>query len=371
MAVYLNQKNQIDCFGLQLMQENQAFHVLRVVPDSFGNMFGFQCGWKVARINNKNASVAALHRAIQNCFAAQNASLILSIYSDAGKLKKVALPVRAPVNDLRQGMMMFKLQMLAGLRIDCYSCNGQLKFFISSILKNSRIEYSGLRLCDQIQFVNNQSAESLKSLLLLLMNSDAIVMKVRGFEGAVKSIRLARSMFLPDKEQLLVENAASKGESCVSKLLSSLGENYIELKNVMLPSGNNRATEIDHVLVCPNGVFAIETKYLSGHVVGSDNEKEWIQYNAYGTKCFFNPVWQNNYSVWALEKLFKKNFIGYPVYSVVVLLNCTYDVPSNAPVVAPEDLCSFILNHSRVIPVSDLKTICNLIRAEQVKSFYF
>jgi hypothetical protein len=62
-----------------------------------------------------------------------------------------------------------------------------------------------------------------------------------------------------------------KGESKVIKTLNSLPSDYVVLNDVVLPDSKGN---VDHVLIGPNGVFAIETKNYSGYV--KCEEEQWF-----------------------------------------------------------------------------------------------
>jgi hypothetical protein len=62
-----------------------------------------------------------------------------------------------------------------------------------------------------------------------------------------------------------------RGESKVTEALKSLPGDYVVLNDVVLPDSKGN---VDHVLIGPNGVFAIETKNYSGHV--KCEEERWF-----------------------------------------------------------------------------------------------
>ena len=66
-------------------------------------------------------------------------------------------------------------------------------------------------------------------------------------------------------------------ENIVSDELSKLGDDYCELRSIILPLSSRQGTEIDHILIGPKGIFVIETKCLSGYVMGCDKDKYWVR----------------------------------------------------------------------------------------------
>ena len=92
------------------------------------------------------------------------------------------------------------------------------------------------------------------------------------------------------------------GEYTINLNISRLGKEYKQLDNLMLWI-NGKTTEIDHVVVSPTGIFAIETKNRAGYIYGSENQREWTQvFNKNSKYKFPNPIWQNNYHIRALKQ---------------------------------------------------------------------
>lgn len=66
--------------------------------------------------------------------------------------------------------------------------------------------------------------------------------------------------------------AGHRGQRLVVGLLSSLGDEYYLLNNLQLPGRNQ---DVDHLVVGPNGVFALETKHDRGRITWRDGQ--WYQ----------------------------------------------------------------------------------------------
>jgi hypothetical protein len=64
---------------------------------------------------------------------------------------------------------------------------------------------------------------------------------------------------------------ARRGEARVAEILKSLPDDYVLLNDLVLPGSKGN---IDHVLIGPNGVFAIQTKNYSGFVKCEDDQ--WL-----------------------------------------------------------------------------------------------
>ncbi len=82
---------------------------------------------------------------------------------------------------------------------------------------------------------------------------------------------------------------------------------YSVFHDVTLRSGrteNGPATQIDHVVVSPYGVFVIETKHYSGWIFGAERDPQWTRVRFRSKQKFQNPLLQNQCHVRALQELF-------------------------------------------------------------------
>lgn len=93
------------------------------------------------------------------------------------------------------------------------------------------------------------------------------------------------------------------------------------LFNCYIPSGNNRTTEIDVLLICSRGLFVIESKNFSGWIFGNENNKYWMQSLPKRQVAkdkifwFYNPILQNAYHIRHLRNLIRKYL---PIWSIIV-----------------------------------------------------
>src|SRR5262245_47960315 len=107
------------------------------------------------------------------------------------------------------------------------------------------------------------------------------------------------------------------GETLVraSARLALPAETYHSYHNATLPSLDG-TTQVDHVVICRFGVFAIETKHMKGWIFGGEHDAQWTQRIFKQTYKFQNPLRQNYKHVKALEAA-----LGLPldqIHSVVV-----------------------------------------------------
>ena len=66
--------------------------------------------------------------------------------------------------------------------------------------------------------------------------------------------------------------AGLKGQRILPRMLAGLDDNYYLLNNLNLPG---RSDDIDHLVIGPNGLFALETKHHRGRIFWRDGE--WYQ----------------------------------------------------------------------------------------------
>ena len=66
--------------------------------------------------------------------------------------------------------------------------------------------------------------------------------------------------------------AGLQGQERIPEILAHLGDDYYLLNNLKLPG---RADDVDHMVIGPNGIFALETKNHRGHIFW--REGQWYQ----------------------------------------------------------------------------------------------
>lgn len=83
--------------------------------------------------------------------------------------------------------------------------------------------------------------------------------------------------------------------------------------NIVDDRGNNH--QIDHVVICSNGIFCIETKHMSGSVLADPKRKEWYQLSYGRSYPFYNPLMQNETHARVLAK-----YLGgkWPIHQITV-----------------------------------------------------
>ena len=102
------------------------------------------------------------------------------------------------------------------------------------------------------------------------------------------------------------------------ELFSSLNGNSKILMNLNIPVSETTTTEIDLLLIHETGFYVFEVKHYKGTIYGNSSENLWTQYfRTAKNQTFKNPVFQNNYHINALKKLYP----SAPIHSFVVFTN--------------------------------------------------
>lgn len=91
------------------------------------------------------------------------------------------------------------------------------------------------------------------------------------------------------------------------------------LKNLYIPIGYGKTTEIDVIMIHRKGIFVFESKNYSGWIFGSRNDRYWTQSLKGGQKNrFYNPILQNQTHINALSRIVKidsDKFISMIIFS--------------------------------------------------------
>ncbi len=150
------------------------------------------------------------------------------------------------------------------------------------------------------------------------------------------------------------------GECRVAELLSMFPDDWYIFNDVILESA-----QIDHILICPKGVYTIETKNYSGEIYGDSKEFEWTQIIGDKLIAFYNPVKQANKHSFILGKNIRNQGFGIYVNSLVIFTSDSVDikvVSPDVPVFHVSDLKKFFEDKEDKIPSNKCAEISNYIQ---------
>jgi len=149
-----------------------------------------------------------------------------------------------------------------------------------------------------------------------------------------------------------------KGESRVEEVLRELDDSYILINNVRLPEGGGN---IDHVVVGPTGVFAIETKNIKGNFVCEGDN--WYKIKNGKIRRIRSISRQARQNAYRLRMMLKSHGCDQFVHGIVVLTGkCKVDlINPSVPVLGPDGLVKFIRNANTKIPMRRVYEIVGII----------
>ncbi|MCX7981505.1 MAG: NERD domain-containing protein [Syntrophales bacterium] len=165
----------------------------------------------------------------------------------------------------------------------------------------------------------------------------------------------------------MIKRAGAKGEDSTLNVLATLPNSYVILNQIELPNPEDKKkfTEIDFIVIGPNGIIIIEVKNNKGRIVGSEEERQWTIYKigrggSPYTSTMRNPIKQIKRQIWVLSKFLKEQ--GHEVWidGVVYFSNPDSDVEfSGTPsvpifIVNHGGLTNYILSHRSRHPVKNL-----------------
>jgi hypothetical protein len=143
------------------------------------------------------------------------------------------------------------------------------------------------------------------------------------------------------------------GEKQVARILNTLDPNeYILINDLYLPKEDGKTTQIDHILIGPQGIFVIETKNYKGWITGSEHKQTWTQTNYKRKDKFYNPIWQNSGHIKALQTAIGDSLHDVPIYSIIVFgrqAELKFNQPfKNATVINSHQLLSHIKSEESI-----------------------
>lgn len=127
-----------------------------------------------------------------------------------------------------------------------------------------------------------------------------------------------------------------------------LNENDVLLTNVEI-SADGKNTELDNVIINPNGVFIIEVKNYYGELFGTEDDYEWIKNKITSTGNIYqqavkNPIKQVKRQVYIMSRLLKEQGIDVWIEGYVFFVEMNSPVESPYVLVTQRDIDEVIHN---------------------------
>lgn len=142
------------------------------------------------------------------------------------------------------------------------------------------------------------------------------------------------------------------GEWLVTKELCQLDDNYFIVNDINLPG-----MQVDHTLICPKGIFTIETKTYLGKIYGNGNDKYWNQYiNGFGIKRY-SPIKQGRGHSVKLYELLEQKGLSHRIDTIVVFTGLAEVSvnPKPIPVLYRKQLLNYILQQRDILNPSQVQ----------------
>ena len=146
-------------------------------------------------------------------------------------------------------------------------------------------------------------------------------------QGRPKAVAAKQAAAAVGQGRLIEEYTAVLAEhGCVAaQLLLTRGDftdkrRYVLMRNLYIPARAGY-TEIDALLLHQSGIYVLESKNLSGEIIGDLESERWTQHlNEHTEHTFHNPIRQNIGHILALEHFLKirhekAHFISFVVFS--------------------------------------------------------
>lgn len=140
--------------------------------------------------------------------------------------------------------------------------------------------------------------------------------------------------------------AGRRGEKRVASLLGRrLCDETLILNDLLIKSGP-LTSQIDHLVVAPNGLFVVETKNWSGRITGAEEDDSWIRHRDGRDQKISNPVLQVHRHVRTLRSFLSGAGVDCPDIQALVVGACPageFDIKNaKCPVRSPEDAATYI-----------------------------
>lgn len=130
-----------------------------------------------------------------------------------------------------------------------------------------------------------------------------------------KQLPLESILIEEEQSNTSMHKKGQDGEEEIANILRHLPGKFLLYNNLYIPTGFEKWTEIDLVVVHEKGVFVIESKNYSGSISGEMRDQFWLKsMSSTYAQRFYNPIKQNEGHIRALKKVIGE----LPIYSIIV-----------------------------------------------------
>lgn len=167
------------------------------------------------------------------------------------------------------------------------------------------------------------------------------------------------------KNEQVATRIGEIGEYKIDIQLDQLPNDCSYLSDLLVknPKAKSGYSQIDHVVITPYGIFAIETKNYQGTIYGGKDRKTWL---VNGKFKMMNPFVQNYGHIKALTSLIEEKYQDLFISMVSFTKRCTFKVDldyrkiaSNEIIVYDTELSEFIHRKVSVLKIQYKKPLLN------------
>jgi hypothetical protein len=169
----------------------------------------------------------------------------------------------------------------------------------------------------------------------------------------------------PNERDVAIKRAGAAGEAVLPQVLRSLPDTFTLLNGVPVPGSR---ADIDHVLVGPNGIWAIEAKHHVGMVQCVGDAWGYARLRRGGVPQpghIGNPSQQAQRAANALERYLQRRGVDQLVQPLVVFthpqVELTIEQPT-VPIVRAGEAQQFISRSRRQIAATEVDRIVTVLR---------
>lgn len=179
------------------------------------------------------------------------------------------------------------------------------------------------------QFIFSGAGLVLSLVLYAIGNGTAVfALTTIGILGAVISfvfLCVYGSKWRRQKQEVDIVQSGVSGETSALHILSELPDSYTGVPNARVRYGQKQS-EMDLVIIGPNGIFIVETKNHKGEIIGSDDDRRLTQIKTSRggstyEKEFYNPVKQVGTHVYTLAGYLRETEEDIWVQGIVYFAN--------------------------------------------------
>ncbi|MCK9151543.1 nuclease-related domain-containing protein [Methanobacterium alcaliphilum] len=178
-------------------------------------------------------------------------------------------------------------------------------------------------------------------------------------------------LFIKASKKRKIWKKGVRGERKVARYLNTLPQRFFVFNDVTLP---NIKGNIDHIVVGPTGVFAIETKNYLGRFQLTGDDLQIIKKGSL-RPLHSNPCRQSRYNATRLSKYISAHNISrIRVRPVVTFINKKVDIkrdPLNYDFTYYDTLTDFILNQRATMDYDKVKACASLLMKYAAEYSFF